>query len=151
MSGDTADLALSGSTSGTPGGSSDTSTSSGVVGTETDNTDTAVLSVVAGETVNLTEVLSGNTGVYSTVFACLGNTNGTGGGGLSRTLVIHADDTDITCTYTNTVLTADLTLVKEWVNGVSGDTADLTLSGPTSGSDIDTSVASGGNQTDNAN
>ncbi len=103
-----------------------------------------------GETINLDEVLSGNTGQYTTGFACSEAQNSPGGADRSRTLVIAPQDAggSIICTYTNTLITTNLTLRKAWVNGVASDTAALNLTSNSSGSDTNTSTASGGTETD---
>jgi hypothetical protein len=150
VTGDTAQLILSGDSSGS---NADTSTSTGFPGTETDDTHTAVLSVLVGETINLTEVLSDNTGSYNTGFSCTGNENTPGGSDRNRTLVIASGDAggDIVCTFTNRVQAANLTLRKEWAGGVANDTAALSISSGFSGNAGATSTASGGNEVDNIN
>jgi hypothetical protein len=106
-----------------------------------------VLTALVGETVTLSEVLGG-TGVYTTGFACPGATNTPTytAGDTSATLLIDAADTAITCTYTNTIQTAALTLQKTWVGAVAADTADLTADGA-NGPVTAAVVATGGDET----
>jgi catabolite regulation protein CreA len=115
-------------------------------GDETSGT-TAMLTSLVGETVTLSEVLGG-TGVYATDFVCTGNTNAPTytPGATSATLLIDAADTAITCTYTNTIQTAELTLQKTWVGAVAADTADLTADGA-NGPVMAAVVATGGDET----
>ncbi|MGQ4583607.1 DUF7507 domain-containing protein [Lysobacter sp. F60174L2] len=93
--------------------------------TETDN---ALFQVYAGETLVLSETFAtaGNDANYASELACIGTT------GLSGdTLVVGPDDTDITCTFTNTRLQATLQLAKAW--GANSGTGDQAQIGATTG------------------
>ena len=139
--GDTARLSIAGSDAGTIG--SATSTATGAAGSETDAVNQAVASIFSGETVSLVEDLGAtNTGSYTSQIACSpsgGLTPGEGGQG--GTYQVPATPTPVTCTITNTRTSATMTLQKDWVNGASGDTADLSIDGATSGSGLTTATA----------
>jgi uncharacterized repeat protein (TIGR01451 family) len=77
--------------------------------------------------VNLAELLGvGNTGNYGTTLAC--TSNGSPVTVTNNTIVAPA--APVTCTFTNTGLSAGVTLTKVWVNASTGDTTTLTISGP---------------------
>ncbi|MGI9290932.1 MAG: beta strand repeat-containing protein, partial [Gammaproteobacteria bacterium] len=131
-----------------------TSTASGAAGSEIDDINTVVTTALVGETVTLSEMLGGgNTGVYDVSFACTGNTNPPAymTGDTSAMLLIDVGDSDIVCTYTNTVQSAGLTLRKEWVDGVMGDTAALMTDGNQDGNNTSTSNGVTGSEVDNVN
>ncbi len=116
LQGDTAEI--------TAGTTSKTSTGNGAP-VFTDTANQVTVSVAQGATIDLSEVLgTGNTGSYSTTFAC---TTGTvTGSGTSHTLTVPASD--VTCTYTNTASAAEVTLIKNWAaSSFAGDTADLDI------------------------
>lgn len=88
------------------------------------NTDTvATISVLPGEAGTIGESFSvGSSSNYATTLACVGNATALSG----NTLTVTAGDSAITCTLTNTRNQATLTLVKTWVNGISGNSATVT-------------------------
>jgi len=145
---DTADL----STDGVNDGNS-TSTSGGVAGSEVDNTNTVVTIALSGETVTLSEVLAGNTGMYDVSFACTDSANSPNynPGTTTATLLIDGADTDIVCTYTNTLQSSNLTLRKQWIDGVTNDTADLTIDGVNDDNDTSTASGAAGSEIDDTN
>jgi hypothetical protein len=138
--GDTADLTIEG---GAPSLASATSTATGASGPETDTVNHATATALSGSTITLAEQLgTANTGSYTSHIACdpsVGFTPGVGGQG--GTLVVAPEATSVLCTtITNTRTSATLTLQKEWVNGVIGDTANLSIDGATSGPGVATAM-----------
>ncbi len=107
--------------SASSGNNTDISVANG--GDQVDNTNTADLAVITGTVVTLTETLGGPLGGlprgdYTTSFSCNGTNPPTyTAGDRTATLLIDPADTAITCTYTNTINTADVTLQKAWVGG----------------------------------
>ncbi|WP_460828130.1 beta strand repeat-containing protein, partial [Marilutibacter aestuarii] len=94
--------------------------------TETDN---AQFQVFSGETLTLAETfaVAANGANYDQALACTGNTQALSG----NALTVDPADTTITCTFTNTRLSATLQLAKAWGPGaLTGDTAQI---GATSG------------------
>ena len=147
---DTADLSVTGADVG-----SATSTATGAAGSETDTDNQADARVFSGETVDLAEVLgAGNTGSYTSAIACDQpgldpDANGQGG-----TFTVPATPVPVTCTITNTRTSAVLILQKEWVNGATDDTADLSVTGSdpgTAGSATSTATGASGSETDTDN
>ncbi|WP_203582287.1 SpaA isopeptide-forming pilin-related protein [Microbacterium hibisci] len=137
IEGDTAQL--------TVGGNSKTSTADGSA-EQLDTVNVAEATVRVGDTVNLSEVLAG-VGTYGSTYECTaGQTTGTGTG-TSFTLTVP--NANVTCTFTNTADRGTVTLNKQWVNAFADDEADLSITG--AGTDAATSVATGGNSTDNTN
>jgi uncharacterized repeat protein (TIGR01451 family) len=89
------------------------------------------ITVFTGDTLTIGETLpTSNTGGYTSTIACDPAAGFTpGAGGQTGTLVVPNEDT-IACTVTNTrAATGELTLVKDWVNGPSGDSTTLTATG----------------------
>ncbi len=142
---DTAALEISGTN-----GTSPAATSVATGGDQLDTTNTAVFTALVGETIKLSEVLGG-TGDYTSDFSCTSvNAPVYTAGATTATLLIDATDTDITCTFSNTLNTVELTLQKAWVGGLLNDAADLTVTG-INGPATATSTATGGDQTDTTN
>jgi len=140
--GDTADLAVSGSDPGTA--ASDRSTASGAAGTETDTAHRATATVFSGETVTVGETLgTGNTGSYTSALSC---DNGTSADGTSGSFTVSSTPTPVTCTITNTRTSAALAVLKRWVNGAAGDEAGLAArtTDPTSAQGATATVPAGG-------
>lgn len=137
LQGDTAELhAGTGTATSTANGTPD----------QTDTVNVAQTSVRVGDTVALSEVLAG-VGSYGSTYSCTaGQTTGTGTG-TSFTLTVP--NANVTCTFTNTADRANVTLKKQWVNAFQGDEADLSITG--AAADAATSIATGGNSTDNTN
>ncbi|MEV5071036.1 DUF11 domain-containing protein [Microbacterium sp. LMI12-1-1.1] len=106
----------------------------------------AQTSVRVGDTVALSEILSGVASYGSTYSCTSGQTTGDGSG-TSFTLTVP--NANVTCTFTNTADRATVTLNKQWVNAFQGDEADLSITG--AATDTATSVATGGDSTDNTN
>ena len=93
----------------------------------------------------------GGTGVYTSDFSCTSvNAPVYTAGATTATLLIDSADTDITCTFSNTLNTVELTLQKAWVGGLLNDAADLTVAG-INGPATATSTATGGDETDTTN
>ncbi len=79
---------------------------------------------------------------------------GAGGGGRSGTLEVPASPVPVTCTFINTRTSATMTLQKEWLNGATGDSAELTISGSdeaTFGTATSTALGAPGSHTDTTN
>ena len=78
----------------------------------------------AGDTVNFSESLGGNAGLYTTTWACtdVADTSGTGTSGAVTITPADAGDDPVVCTITNTRKSATLELSKDW--GSSPVTAD---------------------------
>src|SRR5262249_3345094 len=100
-----------------------------------DTTNQATATILSGGTVTVDEQLppagQANVGAYTSAIACTPPAGFTpGGGGQAGTLVVPATPVDVTCTITNTrAATGHLTLQHPWVNGASGDSADLAATG----------------------
>lgn len=96
------------------------------VGGETND---AVLSVFPGEEVTLEEVFGDNAAAYDSLLACdpavAGTLDYTDGDTQGTFTVVADDPVDVTCTFTNERQNAELTLVKEWVDGADGDVSAL--------------------------
>jgi hypothetical protein len=117
VSGDTAELSIN-------GGDAVTSTSNGDRGAVTDTTHVATAMVSQGSLVNVAEVLGeGNAGTYTSAVTCA----------VDGSMVPVEDGQfrmpygDVTCTYENRASQHTLRLQKEWVNGVEGDQATITI------------------------
>ena len=115
------------------------STSSG-----SNQTTGSAVSNVPGGTVTLpAETFNvGSQANYTTTVACTGATPSGSTPGSTFTM----PDNDVTCTYTNTRANRSLTLVKQWVNGKSGDQITVTTTGLTNNATV-SSTSSGNNQT----
>ncbi|MEW4448507.1 hypothetical protein [Qipengyuania sp. JC766] len=140
--GDSVDLAITGGFGASPG-------SSTVGGSATNASSNATV----GQTITFTETFtSGNGANYDTSFACINNSNGsaitTGGSGRSRTLTVPLLS-NVTCTYTNTRRSAQLTLRKTWSRARILDAAQLQSTGLANNAIID-AVANTANETDTA-
>ncbi len=138
ITGDKADLTIAAGQGGKlfGGTPSNTSTVTAQTGpTFTDNAHTATTQVRVGDSVTLSEVITGS-GTYSTVYECTDGAKGT-----LRSFDLKVLDANVTCTFTNTANRAAVTLKKNWVGAFEGDEAHLSITG--AASDSDTSVASG--------
>lgn len=137
IQGDTAEL--------TAGDDTAVSTASGV-SPQLDTQNTATTEVRVGDTVDLSEVVSGD-GTYASSYDCsAGETTGNGTG---RSFALTVPNADVVCTFENESQRATVTLKKEWVNAFAGDEADLDITGAES--DSATSVATEGSSVDEAN
>lgn len=124
----------------TPGSHSGTAISAGG-----NNTNLTVTSgqYGAGDQVTLAETPGGrNDGEYSTALVC------DGGSVTGNELTMPA--ADVSCTYTNTAATGEVTLTKAWEHGVAGDKATLAITVPGTPGATFASEATGGNQTDSS-
>ncbi|MBY5162498.1 DUF11 domain-containing protein [Salsipaludibacter albus] len=105
-------------------------------------TNDAVLTVYPGEVVTLEEAFGDNVADYEALLGCDPGDAGTldyTEGDLSGTFTVPDDDpVDVTCTFVNERLRAELTLEKEWVDGFGGDTAEITADGSDSGTTTST-------------
>lgn len=109
-SGDAVTLAISGSgVTGAVGGSS------AVSGAVVDATATAIV----GSTVAIAESwTAGNSANYDVAYSC--------DNGIGAATSFTMPNAAVTCTVTNTRKSAQLKLAKQWINGTSGDTVNIT-------------------------
>jgi len=140
--GDTAGLTIAAAPGGKIYGGTPTNTSTATSATFTDTGHTATTQVRVGDTVDLSEVVSG-TGSYSSSYDC-NDTADTKGSGQQFALAMP--DENVTCTFTNTAGRATVTLKKNWIGAFAGDEAHLSITG--AASDSDTSIASGADGVD---
>ena len=144
--GDQAGLSISGSDPATSG--SAVSTATGAAGSEIDTGNRATATIFSGETVTVNEDLppSGqtNTGSYISTITCDEMGIQIGRGGQAASGVVPDDPQPVLCTVTNVRTSASLVLQKGWVNGATGDTADLSIDGATSGSGFATATVPAG-------
>ncbi|MHC2997818.1 MSCRAMM family protein, partial [Microbacterium sp. HJ5] len=109
-----------------------------------DNIKTVFAQVRIGEILTLAETVSGQ-GQYESKYVCsAGLLSGTGEG---RTFNLTVTQTAI-CVFANRALTQSVSVVKTWVNGQEGDTADLSIAGGATGSGQSTADGSVGEFTD---
>ncbi len=134
FAGDTADLQITGGLT-SPAENTSTSPDAPVPG------NSAVDLVLSGETVVVSEDLVGNTGSYDVELLCVDSQDVEVSDSADGTFTMP--DAPVTCTYTNTRDTAQLTLQKAWVNARGGDTAALSIDGGVAGEPTATSVAAG--------
>jgi hypothetical protein len=122
--GDSTTLTATGSGVVPPDGSG--STLATVPGTGTTSINMVNIAVASGETVQLSEAMTaGNHGTYTTTLTCNEGTLADG------TLTVpNPPHGNITCTFTNVRVASTVTLTKTWVNPVSGDVANLFITGP---------------------
>ena len=126
--GDTAELFISGADSGITGPA--TSTAPGST--------TITAPVFSGEAVTVVEHLGdANVSSYDATTDCT-NVDDLVPGDTGASFTVPDAAPDIACTITNTAVPARLTLMKRWVRGAPGDSADLTITSPT---DTDSAVA----------
>lgn len=93
----------------------------------------ATKTVPVGQTVTIDEAApASNTGTYTSALSCPGVSGSSDG-------TFTMPDEDVTCTFTNTRVTTSVTLVKQWVHGVEGDSTELTIDAP--GADDPTAVS----------
>lgn len=147
LAGDSVDLAISGSAdqvivlaggTSTPGGS----------------TTPARAAVAPGATVTLSELFgTGNPANYTSVLTCARTDNGTpiavSGSGTSGSIVMPAD-AGATCSFANSRIQATLTLSKQWVNALVGETATVTSAGFSNDATSGPSTSTGNNTTTGA-
>ena len=115
-----------------------------------DDQNSVVVDVLSGEPVTVSETVSG-TGAYQSSLQCL---VGEDEQVLQTTGSFEMPDEPVACTYTNTRISHEVTVQKAWVDGLEGDTAELTITGGSSGegqSNPATSTAAGGDQVDTDN
>ncbi len=119
--------------------------SSGLSTSAGNNTTTGSPVVVfAGDSGTIGEVFGlGSANNYNATVACSGNATAISG----NSLTVTAGDTAISCTLTNTRKLATLTLVKTWVNGISGNTATVSNAGFINSATSGLSTATGNNTT----
>ncbi|AKC86671.1 hypothetical protein WQ53_07755 [Pseudoxanthomonas suwonensis] len=141
--GDSVQLTISG-----PGVQNAVPGSSAVSGTTTPATAVAQ----PGSTVTVAEVFSpaASAGNYTVALTCVRDIDGVIGATIGATFIMPADSS-LTCTATNTRRSAQLQLVKTWVNAQPGDTATVTSNGFTFPATVSsTADATGGNSTTGA-
>jgi hypothetical protein len=137
--GDSADLSITGTDPATGAASTSTATSVsiGAAGPFPDLRNRAEAPIFAGETVTVSEILGAlNIGTYTSALAC---NDGTTASGTSGTVAVPSTPVDVVCIFTNTRTSATVTVLKDWVNGATGDQAGLSITGTdpaTSGSAI---------------
>lgn len=108
-------------------------------------TDTATAQAVnVGSTITLDENISTGVGLYNAALSCTRNNDSSAVTVTSNNLTMP--DADVTCTYTNSRKSANLTLSKVWSNAKLNDAINITATGLTTFS----SVANAANETDNA-
>lgn len=91
----------------------------------TDTTNVVTANVLSGETIQLGEVLgAGNIGSYTSSLSC---NAGPETPGTSGSFTMPKTAAPATCTFTNTRTSVELVLEKEWINGESGDAAELSV------------------------
>ncbi len=145
--GDSVDLAISGSADQVIVLAGGTSTPGGP-------TTPARAAVAPGAAVSLSELFAaGSAANYTTTLACARTDNGAaiavGGGGTSGTLTMPAD-TGVTCTFANSRSQASLTLAKQWVDARVGETATVLSAGFTNDATSGLSTSTGNNTTTGA-
>ena len=97
------------------------------------------ITVYAGETGTISETFGvGSAANYNAVLSCTGATDTN----LADGLTINAADTAIVCTYTNTRIAQNLTVVKQWTNATTGHTATVTTTGGTNNSTFNSTAPS---------
>ncbi len=102
----------------------------------------AAVTVFASESGTIGETLT-NGANYNVSLGCTGNSIALSG----NTLTIGSTDTAIICTQTNQRKSATLTITKQWVNGMIGDTATVSTTGFGNNATSTASVSSGNNST----
>ncbi len=94
----------------------------------------SAMTVYAGETIDFSEGFTvGEESNYSTFLVCT-DTSGellNVADQYSGQLIVADSPSDITCTFSNTQIDTNVTLTKEWVDGIAGDELDLTITGGT--------------------
>lgn len=109
---------------------------------ETDSA--AAQAVNVGSTITVGENISTGVGLYNAALACTQTSGGAAVALNGNNLTIP--DADVTCGYTNSRKSANLTLSKVWSNAKLNDAINITATGLTTFS----SVANAANETDNA-
>jgi hypothetical protein len=122
FSGDQADLSITGTDPSTSGAA--TSTALGGPGSEIDVRNRAVATIYSGQTLTLSEILSGdNVGTYSSSLNC----NGTTTTGTTGSFTVPSTPSNALCTFTNSRIPATVELTKTWVNPMTGDQVSLSV------------------------
>lgn len=106
-----------------------------------------------GAVLPLAETLTAE-GVYDSTYGCLGGGQWSGSVGTSFDLTVTASnspDGKIHCVFVNEAQTATVHLVKTWVNGQEGDSADLSIEGVATTEDTSVSNGDVGSWTDTEN
>jgi len=132
----------------TTGGTNNPTVSSTATGGSSSTTGTA-LTVYAGDVVTLpAETFGGGAiaGDYTSTLACTGGTT-LASGAVARNITITSSGTATTCTYTNSRRAQNLTLVKQWTNGVNGHTATVTTTGGTNNPTVSSTATGGSSST----
>lgn len=112
-----------------------------------DNIKTVLAQVRIGEILTLAETVVGD-GQYESKYLCTtGQTSGDGNGRLFQLTVTQPS----ICVFANRALTQSVSVVKTWVNGQEGDTADLSITGGATGSGESVADGTVGEFTDAAN
>ena len=105
--------------------------------------ETVTAAVRIGDSIVLSEALGlGNLGAYGQTWSCTGATAPANNALATGTIVVPAGG--VSCTVTNTAKTATVTVNKQWVSSLAGDTASITVNGGAPG----VSTTAGGSQTD---
>ncbi|QKJ20344.1 SpaA isopeptide-forming pilin-related protein [Microbacterium hominis] len=138
VAGDTAELRI--------GDAAATSTADGTAD-QRDEVNTVSVTVRLGDTVQMSETVSG-VGVYGSIYTCTAGEVTGDGSGRDFTLTVTASG--ITCTFVNASEIERVHVVKTWVNGQAGDSADLDISGAGTGAGISTANGDRGAWTDTA-
>ena len=124
-----------------------TSVADGVTFDLLDGIKTVAAQVRIGEILTLAEQVTGQ-GQYESKYLC---TSGTlSGDGEGRTFELTVTQAAV-CVFVNRALTQSVSVVKTWVNGQEGDTADLSIEGGATGSAQSTSDGTVGTFTDVTN
>lgn len=135
ITGDTATVSSTGFTNNATSGAS--------VSTGNNSTTGSATTVYSGESGTISESVSvGNAANYNSALACAGSSGLSG-----STLTVAPADTAITCTYTNTRKSAQLTVRKTWSSGNIGDTATVSSTGFGNNATSGASVSTGNNTT----
>ena len=126
--GDTAGLVIGGADSGITGPTTSTAPTS----------TTVTARVFSGEAVTVVELLAdANVSSYDVTTECT-NVDDFQPGNIGASFTVPDTATQIACTITNAAIPARIALLKEWVRGAPGDSAELTI---TSSTDTDTALA----------
>jgi len=105
---------------------------------------TITQTVLSGEGVTVGESPgNANAASYQATTACTG-VDGFTAGDFGGSFTVPATPGPMSCTITNTAIPAQLTLLKSWVRGAAGDTAELTVSDPTTSASAVATVPAGG-------
>ncbi|WP_214468403.1 SpaA isopeptide-forming pilin-related protein [Microbacterium flavescens] len=124
-----------------------TSIAAGGLLDQLDNVRTVLTQARIGEILSMAETVTG-LGQYESKYLCsTGLTSGNGDGRLFQLTVTQPS----ICVFANRALTQSVSVVKTWVNGQAGDTAELSISGAATGSETSTADGTMGEFTDVTN